>query len=292
MRTPWGLLAAAALLTACASGADVIVVPVDAGDRGRVRRAAGRSPGRPGPPSRGARVATARAGTCSARSCLARAGGGGARTPAPAAVPPFRPPPVPLRRHPLRPRPPPAPPRPVRPWTDGPGADLLGRGPARRLRHGLDARLAGRGGRHRRPRLSRLWSQGAASPASASSGSSRSPATRAWPTAPPAWSSWSASPAAARARRSASTASRPSTAGPSRASSSSASRSPPDVCARSTPGAQFLFDWAPEGTKVFVVDTKGDIRRRRRTPARRASVPSRRGALDDHATAPTSSTVQ
>jgi hypothetical protein len=23
--------------------------------------------------------------------------------------------------------------------------------------------------------------------------------------------------------------------------------------------AQFLFDWAPEGTKVFVVDTKGDI---------------------------------
>ena len=31
-------------------------------------------------------------------------------------------------------------------------------------------------------------------------------------------------------------------------------------CVRQENGnAQFLFDWAPEGTKVYVVDTKGDI---------------------------------
>ena len=162
----------------------------------------------------------------------------------------------------------------------------LGIRPPDRLRHGHDARLAGRVRRVGRPRLPGLRPQvPQAARHRRRSGCTPSPATPGWPTARPAWSSWSAS-------REGNTGtaigfhSIPTKHGQAIQSVSALGAPASHGCVRqSHDNAEFLFSWAPEGTLVNVIDTTGRRAGRRRPTQLPEGTPSDdgAGARDDDA---------
>ncbi len=251
MRTPWGLIAAAALLTACASGADVIVVPVDpAAAPAALAEPQAVGPGIP-PPAPGAPAPTAVARSPSPRLPLPR--------------PPVPAPSVPASRcapAPVVPAPVPAPPAPAPVAPAAPTVPLpIFSGMGRRIVYDMGAMhvwlveadgtvtkdypVSGHKAR-KQPGVGEFW----VFSKSRYTGVANSPTRMEF---------------MVRFARGGTGAaigfhSIPTKHGRPIQSAEQLGRSLSAGCVRQENGnAQFLFDWAPEGTKVYVVDTKGDI---------------------------------
>jgi lipoprotein-anchoring transpeptidase ErfK/SrfK len=265
MRTPWGLLAAAALLTACASGADVIVVPVDAGDPAATpvgppaapQAAQATQAAAPGlPPPAPAPAPSVPAPPAPAAAPAPPAPAPAAAVPAVPAVAVPAPPPAPV------PVPAPAAPAPAPPPPPGPTVPVpIFSGVGRRVVYDMgsmhvwlveadgtvarDYPVSGHKAR-RQPGVGEFW----VFSKSRYTGVANSPTRMEF--------------MVRFARGSTGAAigfhSIPTKHGRPIQSVEQLGQSKSAGCVRQEySNAQFLFDWAPEGTKVFVVDTKGDI---------------------------------
>ena len=261
MRTPWGLIAAAALLTACASGADVIVVPVDpAAAPAALAEPQAVGPGIP-PPAPGAPAPTAVAPVAIAAPATPAPPAPAPVVPVAVAAPAIPAPPAPA---PVVPAPVPAPPAPA-PVPAAPAAPTVPlpifSGMGRRVVYDMGAMhvwlveadgtvtkdypVSGHKAR-KQPGVGEFW----VFSKSRYTGVANSPTRMEF---------------MVRFARGGTGAaigfhSIPTKHGRPIQSTEQLGRSLSAGCVRQENGnAQFLFDWAPEGTKVYVVDTKGDI---------------------------------
>ena len=260
MRTPWGLIAAAALLTACASGADVIVVPVDpAVAPAALAEPQAVGPGIP-PPAPGAPAPTAVAPVAIAAPATPAPPAPAPAVPVAAAAPAIPAPPAPA---PVVPAPAPVPPAPAAPAAPAaPTVPLpIFSGMGRRVVYDMGAMhvwlveangvvtrdypVSGHKAR-KQPGVGEFW----VFSKSRYTGVANSPTRMEF---------------MVRFARGGTGAaigfhSIPTKHGRPIQSTEQLGRSLSAGCVRQENGnAQFLFDWAPEGTKVYVVDTKGDI---------------------------------